>query len=489
VLFQTGARRLIVPAQSQAFLAHRAVLMIFRVDFTGSASTDGCLFSINGYDGATTSRQPSLLYKNTGTSRSMLPQWRDPRGYWTGTHAITDAGTQWHVLLTRRVNGTAYSSLDGGPEQAVGGGALCLPRSLTSTTGLIGDYRDNGPKWTLDCLTVLQDELSAADAQRLIAWGMWRKGAQAQLPVGNPYLTAAPLLVQAALDPVYIEASSSDWTTTKAYWDSTNITLELEQGFKAPLNLTGYTKVFEDNFDKLSVTDEVTGTGPWYSPVHAAATGSAKTAKLTESPPPFVQQSSEVVVRMQLGPSGWQSGVMASVNLNGKGNSWLYGYFELRARAKSGNGFGAWPAFWLKTTNEFFRLTETRAEIDAYEGYASDPKGHHQSFHNWPAARLLPGRLTTHRYVSNYTGMTASQWLGQDINLFDNLYHTYGIWVAPDWTIYYFDGLELARFPTTPEAKKPLFILIDLAMNSAETAKASGISEFGLDYARVYQKL
>ncbi|HSI50555.1 MAG TPA: glycoside hydrolase family 16 protein [Ideonella sp.] len=486
VLFQSGARRLLIPAQAQAFLAHRAVLMIFKVDFTGSTSADGSFAAFNGYDGSTTSRQPAMLYKNDGATRTLSAQWRDPRGYYSQPLTISNDTAQWHCAITRRVGGTAYSSIDGSPEFATGAGAICLPRS-TSATGLIGDYRDDGPKWTLDCLIVLQDELSLADAQRLAGWAMWRKGAQAQLPSTHPYRNSAPLISVTDGQAVYAETTPDQWTTLKAYWDSTDITLQLEQSFRKPLNLVNYQLVFQDTFDIFSVTDEVTGAGPWYSPVHPDATGAAKTAKLTTSPPPFVQQSGEMIVRMQQGASGWQSGVFTSVNLNGKGRSWLYGYFEMRARAKSGNGYGSWPAFWLKTTNEFFRLTETRVEIDAYEGYATDTKGHHQSFHNWPAARLMAGRLTTHRYLSNYVGLTATQW-GSDVNLFDNAYHTYGVLVTPDWIIYYFDRLELARFPTPIEAKKPLFLLVDLAMNSSEVSKASGTSELGVDYIQVYQK-
>lgn len=483
--FDGGPRRLIIPAQSNAYLAHRATLLIFKADFSNCPSGQGSFAAFNGVDGSATSRQPALLYDSSLGCGSIIGQWRDATGYWGGSSAL-ETNNLWHVLLTRRVGGTVYTSLDGGTEMASGNGVVCLSKS-GSTTGYIGDFRNTGPVWTMDCLMALQDELGIEDAQRLIGWAMWRKGAQARLPDGHPYKAAPPTVPSSVSEAPYVEATADQWTATQAYWDSTNISNELEQRMGSALDLGGYELKFQDDFTSFSVTHETTGAGPWYSPVHPSATGAARTAQLTDSPPPFVQSDSELIIRMQQGPKGWQSGVMTSVNLNGKGNSWLYGYFEMRARASTGNGYGAWPAFWLKTVNEFFRLTETRVEIDCYEGYASDPKGHHQSFHNWPAARLIPGRVSKHRYVSNYTGLEEAQW-GSNVNLFDNQYHTYGVSVESDWIVYYFDRRELARFPTPPEAKKPLFILVDLALNPSEASRAIGISEVGIDYIRVYQR-
>ncbi|HSI50553.1 MAG TPA: hypothetical protein VLA61_19980 [Ideonella sp.] len=487
VLFKSGGRRLTLAALSRAYIAHRAMLMIFRADFADAAAASGSFVSFNGYDEAPTSRQPGVFYAASGGTRSVLPQWRDPRGHWAGNHALTGDASRWHVVLTRRVNGTAYSSLDGGPEQASAGGMLCLPRGVTGTPGLIGDHGNQGPSWMLDCLLVLQDELSEADAQRLIAWGMWRKGVQTSLPADHRYADAAPKLSQFTPEPAFRETSNSDWLTMKAYWEHKNPAQTLEQAYRSELDLSGHRLVFEDHFTRLSITDEVSGAGPWWSPVHPAATGKARTARVAEQPATFVQSGSELTIRMQSGPKGWRSGVFTSVNLNGHGNAWKFGYFEFKARVSRGNGFGAWPAFWLKSVNEFFRLTESRLELDLYEGYCSDPKGHHQAMHQWPAARLMEGRISKRRSVGNYTGLKASRWGAHTVDLFDDAYHLYGMMLDEQWTRFYFDGLELARFPTPIEAKQPLFILVDLALLPQQADKASGSYELTLDYIRVYQ--
>ena len=173
--------------------------------------------------------------------------------------------------------------------------------------------------------------------------------------------------------------------------------------------------------------------------------------------------------------------------MNGHGNTWKYGYFEFRARVSKGNGFASWPAFWVKSVNEFFRLTESRLELDLYEGYNSDPDGHHQAYHNWPALRLVEGRLSEHRSVGNYTGLTASKW-DEAVDLFDNEYHTYGMMIDETWVKFYFDDQELARFPTPVEAKQEVFILVDLALLPHQADKAEGVYELTLDYIRVFQK-
>jgi hypothetical protein len=56
------------------------------------------------------------------------------------------------------------------------------------------------------------------------------------------------------------------------------------------------------------------------------------------------------------------------------------------------------------------------------------------------------------------------------------------------WVRMFFDNQELSRFPTPPEAKQELFILVDLALLPTQATQAQGTYDLTLDYVRVYQR-
>lgn len=484
VLFDVGPVGLNLPAQGNAYLAHRSIAMVFRIDLASAHHNDGCLISFNGIDGGSRSRQPAVLYQRTPTGGfELVVHWRDQTGANAAVLPIKEGFSEWHCLVSRRYEGRHFASLDGGTEVEVGAD-ICLFRG-GDAPGIFGDIRQPALRWALDTLLVMQGQLARADVDRIMGWAFWRKHSAERLPTNHPYKGSPPAAKDSASSPLYIESTTAQWQAIQAYWRHSDLARTLEQAYRSPLDLSGYQLVFEDHFTQFTIGDEATGKGPWWSPVHPAATGSARTARVTDAPPPFSQSGSELTVRMQQTSEGWSSGVFSSVNLNGHGNAWKYGYFEFKARATRGNGFGAWPAFWVKSVNEFFMLTESRLEIDLYEGYASDPDGHHQSYHNWPAVRLLSGRLHQHRHVSNYTGLKLQEWSTDD--LFDDRTHTYGLMIDPLWVKFYFDGRELSRFPTPVEARQKVFILVDLAMLPKESGQAAGAYELKLDYIRVYQ--
>jgi hypothetical protein len=210
------------------------------------------------------------------------------------------------------------------------------------------------------------------------------------------------------------------------------------------------------------------------------------------TPPTYIQANSAMSIRMQKdGNEKWRSGAFCSVNSNGYGRSWMYPYIETRMKigsSSTGNRKAAWPALWVKSANFFHNQAESNLEYDIYEGYISDAKGFHNSYHNWPARRLQPGRLVKHRYMSNYLGLKTPGW-HENVDLFDGRYHTYGVMVRPEYVINMFDGREVFRFPTPIEMKQPLWILLDLALSGHqdEYLKADGIYELTIDYVKVYQ--
>jgi hypothetical protein len=60
--------------------------------------------------------------------------------------------------------------------------------------------------------------------------------------------------------------------------------------------------------------------------------------------------------------------------------------------------------------------------------------------------------------------------------------------VTRKWITIYLEGKELSRFPTFPEAKRPLFMRVTLAMQDEFVDKAATPTHIWLDYVRAYAR-
>jgi len=68
-------------------------------------------------------------------------------------------------------------------------------------------------------------------------------------------------------------------------------------------------------------------------------------------------------------------------------------------------------------------------------------------------------------------------------------FHTYGALVEEKDITIYFDGVELWRQKTPPEAKVPLYIMVDLAMGGGwPIDRAVSPSYMYVDYVRAYAR-
>jgi hypothetical protein len=481
-------------------ITHRAVAILFRIDLTGTSGT-GTLFAINGVGGGWES-QPSVRYdRQTDT---VMVNWTTPSGWNSFSFPVDPDGSVWHCLVSRREGKNFYASLDGkdinGNYGESGKEMLdwAMPDSNVFNTGVIGDFRSWNPDLAIDSVLIVQGDVPLEDAERLMGWAMWRRGVQDNLPSEHPYRDHVPY-AQTETDQ-FVESTSAEWQAVVDFWKTPALAKTPYLG--NTVDLTGWTLDFGDDFDQHSVTDDVKGEGDWFSPTHTAATGSAFTVRpgfdsanptigtpaASGYPDTYIQENGTMTIRMQ-NSNGWKAGAFASVNSNGYGRTWTYPYIEARMKigpSSTGSYYGAWPALWLRSANTFTNRTEPNMEYDIYEGYIPDVDGHHAGLHNWPAARTLPGRLSSHRVTGNYVALTSSTPQGA-VDLFDGEYHTYGCMITPDWVINYFDGIEMHRFPTPIEMKQPLWLLVDLAMMSEGESQSSGIYDLTIDYIRVYQ--
>jgi hypothetical protein len=267
------------------------------------------------------------------------------------------------------------------------------------------------------------------------------------------------------------EPVAFDWAT--AEWDGSH------KG--QSLDLTGYRKTFVDHFSSLStITDGATGSGPWYAPARPD-TSMAHFLSPTQTPVTFsIDTPGVLTITMQKVGTSWYSGHMQTVDNVGEGFAQRYGYFEAKMAFDKAV---SWPAFWLYTPKPDEGPGQARAEIDVVEAYGdNDYDGYHMTVHR----RSLSGNVTK----GNYSGLSSAQnmgiWGWND--MFDSQFHRYGCMVTRKWITIYLDRKELSRFPTFPEAKRPLFMRVTLAMQDEFVAKATSPTRLRVDYVRAYAR-
>jgi beta-glucanase (GH16 family) len=267
-------------------------------------------------------------------------------------------------------------------------------------------------------------------------------------------------------DVLNCEPVAFDWAT--AVWDDSH------QG--RPLDLKGYTKTFEDNFELLStITDGASGSGPWYAPARPD-TSLAHFLSPSQTPVTFsIDTPGVLTITMQEANTSWYSGHIQTVNKIGEGFAQRYGYFEARMAFEKAV---SWPAFWLYTPQPDEGPGQARAEIDVVEAYGdNDYDGYHMAAHS--------KALQSHLYKGNYIGLSKIPAFAPG-DMFDGQFHRYGCLVTPQWIIIYLDGKELSRFPTFPEAKRPLYMRVTLAMQDEFIASATSPTRLWVDYVRAY---
>ncbi|MBN8943295.1 MAG: glycoside hydrolase family 16 protein [Rhizobiales bacterium] len=236
-----------------------------------------------------------------------------------------------------------------------------------------------------------------------------------------------------------------------------------------PLDLTGYTLTFAEEFDSLSVSPWGPGSR-WIA--HTPWNGDFGDARFVDPRPGFPFTVENGVLRIEAAKNAegvWESGLLAANDLKGNGFAQMYGYFEMRAKLPPGKG--VWPAFWLMGTER----TRYAVEIDVMEFYGHDPRIFHSVYHVWSMDKVYPTRHVPHVMRLEYD--LSADW------------HIFGVMVEPRWTTFYLDGQSFWRIETPPEFAQPLFPLVNLALGSGwPITETPNPSHMFVDYIRVYAK-
>jgi len=254
----------------------------------------------------------------------------------------------------------------------------------------------------------------------------------------------------------------------------------------------GLQLVFSDDFDgPLSISND--GRNARYS-AHKPLDGDFSGwhfADVDGPYNPFEQRDTylRIKARKEDGQIG-SSGIIASVNMDGEG-FWTKPPFYMECRFTAQSAPGTWPAFWTLTA---FDGTPYTDELDVIEAYGGMGKGN---------ANLDDGYcIVSHFWNQNnpdgtrkkdYDTRVQMTKLGGKSN-WTETFHTYGLYVGLEETVYYMDDFEVLRHPTNDISReKPTFFLINYAIGGGsgwqiDLERYGNGSDMYVDYVRVYAK-
>jgi beta-glucanase (GH16 family) len=237
----------------------------------------------------------------------------------------------------------------------------------------------------------------------------------------------------------------------------------------APLDISQYTLTFSDDFTLLSASGACPK-GPvtwyWQKPDRQNFGNIGFNT--------FSVADGVLTIAIKKMSGKWQAGLLSSLDCKGNGFSQRYGYFEAKMQLSAAAG-GNWPAFWLLAACHIpFPGSCDDVEIDVVEQYGNyKPQQLNMTYHHWTSPTAVD---VSHAAIAN--DMTAG-------------YHLYGVDIEDNYITWYYDRRPMARMATPPEAKTPMYVLVDHACSGDPPCgdpKTQSPTNLLVDYIHVYQR-
>jgi len=232
--------------------------------------------------------------------------------------------------------------------------------------------------------------------------------------------------------------------------------------FALPLNLTGFHKTFDDEFNTFNASAD--GHTTTWRTVSGTLSGNKEAEYYSNKVGPGGPFSlSNGVLDITASPTSTVPGLpYTSGEINtARSFSQTYGYFEMRAQLPAGAGM--WPAFWLLPTDGSWP-----PELDAMEMLGSDP---------------------TTIYTSTHSQVASAKTLATHVADTSKGFHTYGVDWEPDRVTYYFDGNAISSLATPADMNKPMYMIVNLSVGGVGSWPGAATGETGhllVDYVRAY---
>jgi beta-glucanase (GH16 family) len=241
-----------------------------------------------------------------------------------------------------------------------------------------------------------------------------------------------------------------------------------------PSPAVGYKLVFSDDFDKLDLSPDGTGSNTWHEGVW-----------FHHSHAPRYNISvagSQLSLVWRAGQGSNDTSIETLSHDKQHAKAWRYGYFEVRAKWDVVKG--AWPAFWLLPIQDargesFYNGVKEVGELDIFEGQGAEPHTFFGTLHDWVDKRNVPS-------AKNNFPLRDDQDLSQ--------FHTYALLWVPGKVTWFLDDQPLHSENTAAVFDRQDYFLIlgiqegvnwhfgDMAGLSSEKLTLT------VDWVRVWQK-
>jgi beta-glucanase (GH16 family) len=239
-------------------------------------------------------------------------------------------------------------------------------------------------------------------------------------------------------------------------------------------DLSGYKLTFDEEFNSYDLNNGQTTPGIWNTKYYGnnRSLPSNEEQEYYSDPSvgvnPFSVQNGELTITAAPGANKAKLPYNSGAITNDGRFSQTYGYFEMRAKLAQGKGM--WPAFWLLPTDHSWP-----PEIDALEAFGdTNPRGEGGS------DKYHVGALSGNK------GSNAGKWVTVPANIYAG-YHAYGVLWDPSHLTFYFDGHEVAQYPTPPDMHKPMYLIANLAVGGKWPGSPAGeTAQMKIDYIRAF---
>ncbi len=239
------------------------------------------------------------------------------------------------------------------------------------------------------------------------------------------------------------------------------------------LDLTGYSLVFEDEFDGTELNTDVweyRGSGPRRGGFNAESQVKLKDGKMI--------MTGEYQTDGTYG-EGWYT---AMIKLKER---YCKGYFEISCILNEGSGY--WSAFWLQADAPYTASISKGgiggAEIDIMESYNDETHKRYESIGQTIHCAGVGGEQ------EGYQSERLGYYKGNNIH---QEYNTYGVMWTDEEYIFYVNGVETARSSFgdgVSEVKEDVIVSLEIPDETQLAAldKDTYHTEYIVDYVRIYQ--
>ena len=240
------------------------------------------------------------------------------------------------------------------------------------------------------------------------------------------------------------------------------------------LDLTGYSIVFEDEFDGTELNTDV-----WQYRSNGARRGGFNAPSQVTIEDGNMIITAEYLENGEYG-EGWYAGM---VSLRER---YCKGYFEIRCKVNAGSGF--WSAYWIQASSPYNAAISQGGVggcgIDIFESMSYDALLGRDSVTQTVHCAGVDG------VQEGYQSYMLGSFYGN--NIYDE-YNTYGLEWNDEEYIFYINGVETRRTSFgNGVSEVPEEVIVSLEIPGAE--KLDGLdketykSQYVIDYVRIYQK-